>query len=163
MTAGRLPRVSSLGPVAAVMSFAREWIARFIAVQGIDRAMAIGAQAYTALFPLVIVYASLLPNDRNFADTLVARFGLTGASAESVQNAFAPAGTVQSSVTGLGLTLLLISALAFTRGLQRLYEGVFGLPSLGMRNTKWALLWLAVVCAFLTVRPLVIGWLEGAL
>jgi membrane protein len=145
------------------MSFAREWIARFIAVQGIDRAMAIGAQAYTALFPLVIVYASLLPNDRNFADTLVTRFGLTGASAESVQNAFAPAGTVQSSVTGLGLTLLLISALAFTRGLQRLYEGVFGLPSLGMRNTKWALLWLAVVCAFLTVRPLVIGWLEGVL
>lgn len=162
MTAGRVPRVLTMGPVAAAMSFARDCIARFLAVQGIDRAMAIGAQAYTALFPLIIVYASLLPANRSFADTLVDRFELSGASAESVQNAFAPSGTVESSVTVLGAGLLLISALSFTRGLQRLYEGSFGLPTLGMRNTKWGLLWLAAVCVVLAVRPVLIGGLSGA-
>jgi membrane protein len=161
VTANRLPRVLSLGPIAAVMSFARDWIARFLAVQGIDRAMAIGAQAYTAMFPLIIVYVSLLPADRSFADTLVERFDLSGAAAESVQNAFAPSGTVQSSVTVLGIGLLLVSALAFTRGLQRLYEGSFGLPTLGMRNTKWGLLWLTVVCTVLVLRPLLLGGLSG--
>lgn len=157
MTAGRLPRVLSLGPVAAVMSFARDWIARFLAVQGIDRAMAIGAQAYTALFPLLIVYASVLPSDRDFADALVDRFDLTGAAAESVEQAFAPSGTVRSSVTALGIVLLLVSALSFTRGLQRLYEGAYGLPTLGVRNTGWGLLWLAVVCAILVLRPIALG------
>ena len=43
----------------------------------------------------------------------------------------------ESGVTALGVTLLLVSALAFTRGMQRLYEGAFDLPKLGMRNTQW--------------------------
>jgi membrane protein len=144
-----------------MMSFARAWIARFLAVQGIDRAMAIGAQAYTAMFPLIIVYVALLPADPSFADTLVKRFELRGAAAASVQNAFAPSGAVRSGVTVLGVGLLLVSGLSFTRGLQRLYEGSFGLPTLGMRNTKWGLLWLVVVCAVLVVRPLLLGGLSG--
>ena len=48
---------------------------------------------------------------------------------------FAPAGEVQSGVTLLGVGLLLISALSFSRGLQRLYELSYRLPALGMRNT----------------------------
>ena len=161
MTAGRVPRVLALGPIAALMSFVRDWIARFIGVQGIDRSMALGAQAYTALFPLLIVYGALLPSDRDFADALIKRFQLTGASADTVRQAFASSGTVQSSLTVLGVVLLLYSALAFTRGLQRLYEGVFGLPTLGMRNTRWALLWLAVLCLGAVVQPFVLGGLDG--
>ena len=144
MKAERLPRVLELRPIAAVMDFARDWIARFIGVQGIDRSMAIAAQSYTALFPLLIVYASVLPSDRDFADVLIQRFELTGAAAESVERAFAPSGDVRSSVTVVGAGLLLVSALSFTRGLQRLYESSFGLPTLGMRNTKWGLLWLVI-------------------
>ena len=49
-------RVQRFSPIAALVDLIRDWIGRFVAVQGVDRAMAIGAQAYTALFPLLIVY-----------------------------------------------------------------------------------------------------------
>jgi membrane protein len=142
----------------------RDWIQRFVAVQGIDRAMAIAAQCYSAFLPLLIVYASVLPRSDNasFADVLVHRFELRGSTAASVEQAFAPAGDVQSSVTALGLTLLLVSTLSFTRGLQRLYEGAFGLTALGARNTPRALLWLLIVALTVTLRPIVISPFNGS-
>ena len=153
------PRVLTLWPIEV----ARDWMHRFVAVQGIDRAMAIGAQAYTALIPLLIVYASLLPrsDSEDFADTMIKEFNLQGSTAASFKRAFAPAGEVQSSVTALGVLLLLVSALSFTRGMQRLYEGVYGLDKLGMRNTPRALVWLGAVTLFLAVRPIVLDPLEG--
>ena len=133
--------------IRPVLNFFRDWLERFVAVQGIDRAMAIAAQSYSAFLPLLIVYASILPrsDNKSFADLLVKKFELEGAAAASVQQAFAPAGAVQSSVTLLGVVLLLVSTLSFTRGLQRMYELAFGLPTLGMRNTPRAIGWLALV------------------
>jgi membrane protein len=156
-----MPRDRPLWPIDALMEIGRDWIGRFIAIQGVDRAMAIGAQAYTALIPLLIVYAALLPNSTSFADALIDRFALTGSSAESVRQAFAASGTVESSVTALGALLLIISALSFTRGMQRLYEGAYGLPTRGMRNTKWGLVWLAVISVVSAVRPHLLGALSG--
>jgi membrane protein len=150
--------------IRAVINFFREWLERFVAVQGIDRAMAVAAQSYSAFLPLLIVYASVLPRseNRSFADLLCQRFELTGATAASVRQAFAPAGAVQSSVTALSLILLLVSSLAFTRGLQRMYELAFGLPTLGMRNTPRALLWLAFVAVFAALRPVAVAPLDGS-
>ena len=150
--------------IRPVINFFREWLERFVAVQGIDRAMAVAAQGYSAFLPLLIVYASVLPRSDNasFADLLCDRFELTGSAAESVRQAFAPAGAVQSSVTALGLVLLLVSSLAFTRGLQRMYELAFGLPTLGMRNTPRAVLWLAFVAVFAALRPVALAPLEGS-
>jgi membrane protein len=70
-------------PIRLLIDIARDWLRRFVAVQGIDRAMAIGAQAYTALIPLLIVYSSLLPRSDNedFADVLIRRFELSGSTA----------------------------------------------------------------------------------
>ena len=69
-------------------------------------------------------------------------------------------------MTGLGVLLLIVSALSFTRGMQRLYEGVFDLAKLGVRNTPRAILWLLVVTVFVSVRPLALdligGWLHAA-
>jgi membrane protein len=163
VTSRRMPHNRPLWPIDAVLDLARDWIGRFLAVQGIDRAMAIAAYAYSAMIPLLIVYASVLPRSGNedFADQLIDRFGLAGSTAASVKTAFAPPGAVESSVTGLGVLLLLVSALSFTRGLQRLYELAFDLPTRGMRNTKWGLLWLAVVCVVLVLRPMVLGPLGG--
>jgi membrane protein len=142
---------------------ARDWIERFVAVQGVDRAVALGALAYTAILPLLIVYASLLPraDSEDFADALIREFELRGATATTFKRAFAPANEVESSVTALGMLLLIISALSFTRGMQRMYEGAFGLENLGVRNTPRAALWLLVVTAFLSLRPLVIDALHG--
>src|SRR6478609_4653749 len=104
--------------ISAVVQFFRDWFQRFVSVQGIDRAMAIAAQSYSAFLPLVIVYSSTLPRGENqdFADVLVNRFELHGAAAASVRQAFAPSGAVESGVTALGVILLVISTLSFTRG-----------------------------------------------
>ena len=152
-----------------MVDLVRDWIERFVDVQGVDRAMAIAAQAYSAFLPLTIVYASLLPRSDNqdFADVLCREFGLTGATAASVRQAFAPATDVESSITVLSIALLLISTLSFTRGMQRLYERTFDLKTLGVRNTPRALLWLAIVALLATLRPIVTapfhGWLEAAI
>lgn len=149
--------------------FGREWMLRFVSVQGVDRAMALGAQAYTALIPLLIVYASLLPRaeSEDFADVMIKEFELRGSTAASFKRAFAPAGDVESGVTLLGIVLLLVSALSFTRGMQRLYEGAYDLEKLGVRNTPKALQWLVLVAVFLTVRPLALeavhGWVDVVL
>jgi membrane protein len=158
-------RVQHFRPVRALVNLFADWIARFVAVQGVDRAMAIGAQAYTALFPLVIVYISVSPLDsgRSMAQMLIDRLGLHDSAAASVRQAFAPVEAVEAGVTALSIFLLLFSGLSFTRGLQRLYEGAFSLPTRGMRNTKWGLLWLLVVTILVTVRPLVLGGLSGEL
>jgi membrane protein len=141
--------------VATAARFAGSWAARFLAVQGVDRAMALAAQAFSALIPLLIVYSALVSrgDGNHFADQVIERFELEGATARTVQQAFTSSQTVEDSISLLGLLLLIVSALSFTRGLQRLYEGAFGLPSLGMRNTKWGLLWLGVLVLYTSVRP----------
>lgn len=164
MNAGRLSRLLLIWPVDVILAFVRDWIARFVGVQGVDRAVALGAQAYTALIPLLIVTSSVLPRTSNasFADVLIKRLDLTGSSADAVKLAFAPSQAVQSSVTALGVCLLIVSALSFSRALQRLYEGVFGLPTRGMRNTKWGIVWLVVLSVIVIVRPAVLGGLPGS-
>jgi membrane protein len=156
-------RAAPLAVIHWVLDLARDWLQRFVNVQGFDRAMSISAYAYTALFPLLIVYASLLPrgNNEDFSDVLVKEFDLNGATAQSVKVAFAPAGEVQSSVTLLGVGLLLISALSFSRGLQRMFELSYGLKMLGMRNTPRGLVWLAFICAVAAVRPLIMSPLHS--
>ena len=144
-------------PIGALTDIIRDWLERFVAVQGVDRAMAIAAMAYSAFLPLMIVFSSILPraDNQSFADLLCREFGLTGATAESVRRAFAPAGDVESSLTLLSVLLLLISTLSFSRGLQRLYENTFSLKTLGMRNTPRAVLWLAFVAVEVALRPVI--------
>ena len=88
---------------------------------------------------------------------------LDGGAADSVRQAFAPVDAVQSGITTLSVVLLLFSGLSFTRGMQRLYEGAFSLPTRGMRNTKWGIVWLLVVTLLSRLRPIVLGGLNGAL
>jgi membrane protein len=143
--------------------FARDWLARFVAIQGVDRATALGGQAFTALFPLLIVYATVVPgrDSRDFAESMIDRFELDGAAAASVRRAFAPAGTVEEGVTVLGVVLLVVSGLSFTRALQRLYEGANGLPALGMRSTPYGVAWLAFTGVVVAVRPVVVDGFTG--
>lgn len=155
MTALRTLRQRVLWPIDAFVDFFREWIGRFFEVQGFDRAMAIGAYAYSALIPAVIVYSAVVANEASFADTLIDKFRLTGSAADSVRAAFGSSSTVQSSVSWFGGLLLIIAALSFARALQRLYEGAFGLPPLAMRNTKWALLWLLILFIGAAIRPVI--------
>ena len=149
--------------ITAAIQFARSWTARFVEVQGVDRAMALAAQAFSALIPLLIVYSAVVSRGegQSFADDLIDRFDLEGAAAATMRQAFTSSQTVEDSISLLGILLLLISALSFSRGLQRLYEHAYRLPTLGMRNSHRGLEWLALIVVYSSVRPLVAGLFDS--
>jgi membrane protein len=125
----------------------------------------LGAQAFSALFPLLIVYAAMVaPEGRSgFAERVIDRFDLRGDVAEDVHTAFAPPETVEHSVTAIGVVLLVISALAFARAMQRVFERAWGLEPLGVRASGWGLLWLAGLVLYFSARQAVDGALTGPL
>jgi membrane protein len=128
----------------------RRSLRRFVEIEGVERTIVLSAQAFSALFPMLILVASVQSRDGNsgISDELVDRFELEGASAESVRRAFATPDEVTGSTGALGLFILILSALAFTRALQRLYERAWVLPSLGLRASGWGLLWLALFSGY---------------
>jgi len=139
------------GPLAA-------WLRKLAEVQVVDRGVALGALAFSALFPLMIVYGALVPfaDAHSFSAGLVHRLHLRDGAAEAVQTAIAPPSSVASSVTVIGILLVLSSGLSLARGLQRLYELSYELPSLGVRGTPWHLLWIVLLPLYLSLRaPLV--------
>jgi len=118
--AGSAPRASAHRLVTAAASS----LVRFVDLQGFDRAVALAGQAFTALIPLLIVYAALVSpaSGSGSADQLIRVFDLSGDAARSVKAAFAPAGGIESDVSALGAVLLVGFALSFTRALQCLYQ-----------------------------------------
>lgn len=132
---------------------------RLVAVAFVDRAIALGALAFSSLFPLLIVYGAIVPvlDAKDFSESIVDRLGLTGSAAEAVHAALAPPQAVAQSTTVLGILLAVISVLSFARGLQRLYEQCFDLPAAGVRGTLWHLVWVAMIPAYLTLRRVLAG------
>jgi membrane protein len=142
----------------------RSFVRRILEMEGVDRAIVLAAQAFTALFPLLIVYGSLV-SDSGGAETarrLSDRFNLDESSTETVNSLFdAGHGDVQFRV--LGALLVFLSALSFTRAAQRLYERAWGLPRVGLAGTGWGVAWLAALLCWLSVQPLLGGELDGPL
>lgn len=140
------------GPLAA-------WLQRLVAIQAVDRGVALGALAFSALFPLLIVYAAVVPviDAHTFAQRLIQRLHLHGNAGQSLRAAVASPSTVAHGITVIGVLLVVFSALSLARALQRLYELSYELPSAGMRGTHWHLLWIALLPAYLSLRPLVVG------
>lgn len=134
-----------------------DWLERLAKLQIVDRGVGLGAQAFTALIPLLIVYSAVAPvtDAHSFADRLIASLKLSGQAAANVHQAVAPPGTVAGELTAIGFILLIGSTLSFARALQRMYEITYELPSAGIRGTPWHLLWIATIPLYVTVRPLV--------
>jgi membrane protein len=155
-----------LGPMRVLLAPASPiaaWLERLARVQVIDRGIGLGAQAFSAVIPLVIVYSSVAPvNDaHSFAERIIQRLKLSGNAAASVREAVAPPSTVAHSITVLGFVLVVISALSFARTLQRVYELSYELPGVGIRGTPWHLLWIALLPIYISLRPLVAGIAGG--
>lgn len=152
-------------------SFAGRCLGTFVAMQGVDRAMVIASQAFTALIPLLMLVSSLAPQSNRdlVSDAIIRRFELTGSAAEAVQQVFA---TSQQATTGLlGAVLLLFSGVSLARRMQRMYaqawrvdlrpgvRGSFNAAiGLGALLLEVALLALARTL----VRALPLDWVLGA-
>jgi hypothetical protein len=148
--------------VAPPLRFVRDWLARFLELQGFDRAVALAGQAFTALVPLLIVYGAITSNasGRVFADQLISVPSASAAPRPRTcgrRSRLRPTSRAASAARG---DLLVFSALSFTRALQRLYQLAWEQPSLGMRAAKWGLIWLVIAVVTMTMRPLVLGGLH---
>lgn len=134
-----------------------------------DRAMTLAAQAFTSVFPVVIVVALLRPEDAESLGALVAdHLGLPDDARSSLEAALPED---QADVTGFGVVgtlIVLVSATSFSRALTRCYCRIWDAPRAGFRSAwRWIAVILAVVLSVVLVRAVQRladgGGLDGAL
>ena len=103
-------------------AFALRVVNRFQRIAGFDRSVALASSALTALIPLAVVSGAVLTRigGQDIADRVIDRYELTGGGAGAVRDIFSPAGGTSTSVGVIGMLLLLVAVLSFTRAVQRL-------------------------------------------
>lgn len=142
-------------------SFVGRCVRRFLLMAGIDRCIVISSQAFTALIPLLILVSAMAPagQDDVVAQSIVARFGLTGDSAAAVEQLFSIPGGASSSIGLASAVLLVFSGVSFTRRVQRMYRAAWNQEKAGVRSGLFAALGLIVLMAqvfvIYTIRVLV--------
>ena len=134
---------------------------RFQKVAGFDRAVALASSALTAIIPLAIVTSSLASQlgGKDTAERIIDRYDLTGGGAEAVTDIFSPPSGSSTSIGFIGVLLLLVAVLSFTRAMQRLFEQAWELKPLSVRNSANGLLWITGFAFYLTLNGLVRGLL----
>lgn len=135
---------------------------RFQRVAGFDRAIALASSAFTALIPLVILFGAVFPSGdaRGAAQRIISRYGLTGDGAQAVRDVLSPAGGTNTEVSLVGVFLLVIATLSFSRGVQRLFERTWDLKPLSVRNTVNDLTWMVGVVGYVAASWSVHAWLD---
>ena len=110
-------------------TFGARSLRRFIALQGLDRAVVLSSQAFTALIPLLLLVAALGTGHRDdvVATAIIRRFELAGESADSVDQLFAHSG--DNSTGLLSVFLLLFAGISLARRLQRMYQQAWELDA----------------------------------
>ena len=108
--------------------------ARYIRIDGYDRALALATQAFVAIVPMFIVLVASLPAQswEAFAEWL-AHEGILGSNAYSAVRPLTRPDQWSSGVV-VGVVLLIVSVVGFARTLQRLYHAAWDLPSPGWRG-----------------------------
>jgi membrane protein len=149
-----LARAESLLPVRCLR--------RFGAINGRDRALVLGGQAFTTVIPLLIVVAAAASEQgpTALADRLAERFHVTGASAQSVRTLFERPPGATGTITIAGLVVLMFSLLSLTRSLQRTYEAAWQLPAIGVRGTLNGMTAIGLLIASFLVLSLLVGLLR---
>ena len=129
--------------IEATMTLARPILDRLIAVGSIQSAIVIAAQAFMAVFPLLIAVIAYSPAKvgNTISTFMRTRLGLSSTTAQ-VQQLVSTRSELQNSLSIFGLIVVLASATSFTRALQRVYERSWQLPPGGVRGSLRGLLWL---------------------
>ena len=152
MSAGDATRITARITGRLERTFAGRCLGTFVEIQGIDRATALAAQAFTALIPLLLLLTAVLPTGGGdvAGDAIIQRFRLTGEAADDVRSLFARSG--EPTIGVLSVVLLLFSALSLTRRMQNLYLQAWRLPpATGVRRSLNAAFGLAALIIEITL------------
>jgi membrane protein len=131
---------------------------RFNAIDGRNRAVLLGGQAFTTVIPMLIVIAAVASRHgpTAVADRLTARFHVTGTTAQAFRTLFERPPGATSSVTVVGVVLLVVSLFSLTRAIQRTYEAAWRLPAIGVRGNLHGMGGLGLL-----VSSFLVLWLLG--
>jgi membrane protein len=124
---------------------------RFVDIEGAQQATVLAAQAFTSLIPFGVVGAALGPGDKDLSERIVERFSLDGSAARSVRALFNDAGEVEGAVTWVGIVILVLSTLSFTRAMQRMFERAYGAQPRGPKDMWRGLAWLAGFAVWIAI------------
>jgi uncharacterized BrkB/YihY/UPF0761 family membrane protein len=140
-------------------AFALRAVNRFQKIAGFDRAVALASSGLTAMIPLAVVTGAVLQSigGDDLAERIIKRYELSGGGAEAVKDIFSPAGGTSTSIGLIGVLLLIVAVLSFTRAMQRLFEQAWELKPLSVRNTLNGLKWAAALMLYIIGS----GWIHG--
>src|SRR5215470_7097358 len=98
--------------VSAAENWVRAIVERLISVRVVETSVVLAAQAFLALFPLVIVLAAVLPQGASsgLLHDLRSRFGLSGQTAQALQKVLVDRSSVQQSLSVISFILVIASA-----------------------------------------------------
>lgn len=144
---------------------AARFLERLVAVNVLEAATRLAAQAFLTALPLLMAVAAFVPDTLQhlLADSLRSVVGVRGDVLDEVRRTFTGPGTAKSPSGAVGLLVTLVSATAFSRALQAICERCWGLPRAAVRVAAWRwLLWLLVWLTVLLVQaPLRRGFGTG--
>ncbi|MBP2368581.1 membrane protein [Pseudonocardia parietis] len=137
---------------------------RMVAIGGYDRALALSAQAFVALVPVVVMVAALVPEHSAAGRELVSGLDPSGQAESALAGLFEEPPGVEP-LTVLSSILLVLAVLGFTRTLQRAYLAGWEVPPHGARGLLHGLLAaVALVGEFALLAllgPVFAGVLDG--
>ncbi|HEX3330971.1 MAG TPA: YhjD/YihY/BrkB family envelope integrity protein [Gaiellales bacterium] len=127
-------------------------VVRIVDLNPVERGLALGSKLFTAVIPLAIIMSALVSSRDVVATRLIEGFGLTGAGAASMRELLrVPAGETGSSISVIGLLVLVYSALSFSRSLQRVYVDAWRLPPMRSQGIAWGLLWIVAFAVWFSL------------
>ncbi|MDH6451619.1 MULTISPECIES: YhjD/YihY/BrkB family envelope integrity protein [unclassified Streptomyces] len=130
-------------------------LSHLISVNVLDSATRLAAQTFLTAVPLLFVVASIAPQAvrDQLVNSVHDAFGLSGsADAElnkAVQGSGKPSDELRQTTGVVGGLMVLISATACSRAMQRLCERAWSLPKAGARVAAWR--WIAWLAAWLVM------------
>ncbi len=155
MATWRLRATNLVGRIRA--SIAGRILDRLLEVEALDKAVALAAKAFVALFPLLVVVATYAPEDfrESVLDELQDRFGVSGSAGDVVISAFNTGEQVRSATGVIGLVVLVLYATTFTTALHRVYLRVWRRPGAqGLAGQLRGLRWVAGIIVLLGLASL---------
>jgi membrane protein len=125
-------------------------------------ALVFSALGMVLFVPALISLATLLPlgSEHGLAARMAHHMALSADAREAVRGLFSTGDTIRTATSGVGAVFTVLAAYAWPAELQRFYQAVWGLPSLGLRQLWRPLVWLGSLL-MVVVAVAMVGSLAG--